>query len=675
MESLPCDTQTNIAPSAALPPVAAPEAGHGRRPSSTRLSRTSMLRRRTAIRRAFDIGSGSIKCQVAEVDLATSQICRVLYAQTRPVLFLGSGSDGRRHIPSAAWAEGLASIREMLTETNGMKVDASAGIATEVFRRYENATVIEHFVSETGIPISIVEPAREGQLGYLSAKGLHAASNDDIVAWDCGAGSFQLTSHAASHSDRHGSGTVHALALKLLQTGCSRQELLDALLNLLHTQLLPKPDLFAEIGAHDIVAVGGAQSIFNQQRVLGGVGRFTVGDVEATLAEVVAFEPPELLLAEQLRGAPFGYSASSANTPYVLPKLALLLSVMRKMELDVVEFYQTHGNCAGLLVDPAAWGMHCTAVESTVDGTVGSTGSADAPQDLTANTPQSNVVACQPDLLLTANWHLEKTCNYKCKFCYAHFADEATVNLDEATGLRLLDAMKDWGVFKVNFAGGEPLLNQHLGAYLKHAKEIGLKTSIITNATKLTSTWLQSYAPYIDQVGISCDSLDDAVNIRLGRGSGTHVAITERAFRRLRELNDTLSLGIKLKLNTVVTSQNHSEDWSNFIARNGVDRWKVFKVLRIEGENDETFDELDVTDAEFNAFRERHADVEQMVSEDNDEMTSSYIMITPDGRFYQNTEGRYTKSQPILDVGMQIALEQVGFDYEKFQRRGGAYML
>lgn len=79
---------------------------------------------------------------------------------------------------------------------------------------------------------------------------------------------------------------------------------------------------------------------------------------------------------------------------------------------------------------------------------------------------------------------------------------------------------------------------------------------------------------------------------------------------------------------------------------------------------------LDVTDAEFNAFQERHADVEQMVSEDNNEMTSSYIMITPDGRFYQ-----YTESQPILDVGMQVALEHVGFNYENFQRRGGAYTL
>lgn len=55
-------------------------------------------------------------------------------------------------------------------------------------------------------------------------------------------------------------------------------------------------------------------------------------------------------------------------------------------------------------------------------------------------------------------------------------------------------------------------------------------------------------------------------------------------------------------------------------------------------------------------------------------MTSSYMMVTPDGRFYQNTEGWYTKSRPILAVGTDVALE-VGFDYEKFERRGGAYGL
>ena len=106
--------------------------------------------------------------------------------------------------------------------------------------------------------------------------------------------------------------------------------------------------------------------------------------------------------------------------------------------------------------------------------------------------------------------------------------------------------MREWGVSKVNFAGGEPLLNKHLGAYLRHAKNIGLKTSMITNASKMTLSWLRAHAPYIDQVGVSCDSIDVEVNKRLGRGSGTHVAITERAFRRLHDINAELSLNIKL---------------------------------------------------------------------------------------------------------------------------------
>ena len=50
-------------------------------------------------------------------------------------------------------------------------------------------------------------------------------------------------------------------------------------------------------------------------------------------------------------------------------------------------------------------------------------------------------------------------------------------------------------------------------------------------------------------------------------------------------------------------------------------------------------------------------------------------MITPDGKFYQNTAGKYIYSDEILTVGVQNALNQTNFDYEKFQKRGGAYVL
>lgn len=86
--------------------------------------------------------------------------------------------------------------------------------------------------------------------------------------------------------------------------------------------------------------------------------------------------------------------------------------------------------------------------------------------------------------LLTVNWHLEKDCNYKCKFCYAHFA-HIRRNLDLEEGYALIRKLKQEGQFyKINFAGGEPFLNKNLGDYIKFAKlETGMKTSIITNAS------------------------------------------------------------------------------------------------------------------------------------------------------------------------------------------------
>ncbi len=58
------------------------------------------------------------------------------------------------------------------------------------------------------------------------------------------------------------------------------------------------------------------------------------------------------------------------------------------------------------------------------------------------------------------------------------------------------------GVYKINYAGGEPLRTNYaktnLGEYLKRCKELGFKTSIISNAKCLTKSWLEKYGPYID---------------------------------------------------------------------------------------------------------------------------------------------------------------------------------
>lgn len=58
-------------------------------------------------------------------------------------------------------------------------------------------------------------------------------------------------------------------------------------------------------------------------------------------------------------------------------------------------------------------------------------------------------------------------------------------------------------------------------------------------------------------------------------------------------------------------------------------------------------------------------------------MTNSYLMISPDGRFYWHApygSGRtIVYGDPILEVGFEQALKRVRFSSMKFRDRGGEY--
>lgn len=50
-------------------------------------------------------------------------------------------------------------------------------------------------------------------------------------------------------------------------------------------------------------------------------------------------------------------------------------------------------------------------------------------------------------------------------------------------------------------------------------------------------------------------------------------------------------------------------------------------------------------------------------------------MLDPLGRFFQNTKGYIEYSRSILEVDLLEALAEVGWDREKFIKRGGVYEL
>jgi radical S-adenosyl methionine domain-containing protein 2 len=85
-------------------------------------------------------------------------------------------------------------------------------------------------------------------------------------------------------------------------------------------------------------------------------------------------------------------------------------------------------------------------------------------------------------------------------------------------------------------------------------------------------------------------------------------------------------------------------------------------------------DNLAVSQSEFDGFVIRHQLLNSILcAEDNTDMTESYIMIDPHGRFFQNSDlldkTGYYYSASILNVGAKAAFSGLTFSTTKFLSR------
>lgn len=268
------------------------------------------------------------------------------------------------------------------------------------------------------------------------------------------------------------------------------------------------------------------------------------------------------------------------------------------------------------------------------------------------------------------NWHITEECNYKCYFCYfRNRSDKGVVKprlllrIEEVC--RVLDLLYASGVARVNFAGGEPSLVSELPKIIDHGYEIGLEMTMVSNSSGITTAFLEKVSGKLSAIKLSIESASDSVERKMGRGFGSHVHSVLRAAELIKQHN------IRLMINTVITSLNYKEDLHDLLKTLQPVRWKVFRILPIDGQNLQEFPSLQVTNEQFSLFVQTHSDIPEMVAEGNDLMTESYAMIDPEGRFFQNSSGRYQRSERILDVGVEVAFSQVSFDFGKYYIREG----
>ena len=270
----------------------------------------------------------------------------------------------------------------------------------------------------------------------------------------------------------------------------------------------------------------------------------------------------------------------------------------------------------------------------------------------------------------SVNFHYTRLCNFSCGFCFHTKKSSDKLPIEDA--IRGCDMLKKAGTRKLNIAGGEPFIYpRYLGELIKQCKEnIKIeKISVITNGSLVKKDFFEKFGKYIDVFGVSCDSFDKETNIKIGRGKkGENV---QKLFE-IREL--CKQYGIKFKLNTVVCNYNKDENMVENIKKLNPDRWKVFQVLMVKGENEDKVTQFQITNEEFKQFVERHKEIKCMVAESNDNMKSSYLILDEKMRFLDKGDGDEIYSQSILEVGVEKALESIVYDEKEFKKRKGDYL-
>lgn len=277
----------------------------------------------------------------------------------------------------------------------------------------------------------------------------------------------------------------------------------------------------------------------------------------------------------------------------------------------------------------------------------------------------------------SVNFHLWEPCNMRCRFCFATFQDvRATVlprgHLPRAQALevtRLLAQRFD----KLTFVGGEPTLCPWLTELMQETKAAGRTTMLVTNGSMLTPERVHALRGSLDWLTLSIDSARESTHVSSGRAVRGKALPVEHY---IALADAARASGVRLKVNTVVTALNADEDMRSLLIRLKPERWKIFQVLPIAGQNDGV-EPLLISQQLFETFVERHAGLEsfgvQQVPEDNSAMTGSYAMVDPAGRFFDNVTGRFRYSAPILEVGIDSAWSQLPFDFDRFNARGGVY--
>lgn len=302
---------------------------------------------------------------------AFSPASEVLYAHDY-------AGEGKGALSTRIQTLGLSVLKRYRDEalSRGCRSQNIRGIATAVFRKCSNGQqFLDRVRKEMGIDVRCIEQDLEGRVGYRTGLALWSAAPESKayaggkgpgsslapVVWDSGGGSFQITTDTGRgkvkmFGGRMGSTTVTKIAVELQNKSfatCKSPNPLsrdgaNAVFKAIDARvvkLLPAPKWLS--GALNagvaVVGIGGTTCAFRVAALACQKNPFGPKDIETATQQFVSKTDKQIGEMKMPQPA------------MVLPKLALVCSVMRRLGIIKLHYQQSNGSTRGLAVSPEIW--------------------------------------------------------------------------------------------------------------------------------------------------------------------------------------------------------------------------------------------------------------------------------------------------------------------------------
>lgn len=265
----------------------------------------------------------------------------------------------------------------------------------------------------------------------------------------------------------------------------------------------------------------------------------------------------------------------------------------------------------------------------------------------------------------TIDFHITARCSQACPYCWGPRRFRNPV--DTETAKRIIFRIKELGVRRIVFTGGDPLQRQDAGDLIRFAKETELETALSTTGDLVRPEILEAVSPFLDLISLPLDGSTEEINSRTKHPG--HFAAIMRTLGWLRSY-PTIDVKVctpvtRYNLDNVPTIARLVEGYSfTTEARVFYNIFQAFPRAMFKVK----WEKLIVNDQEFSELKRqigtrRHIQINFL---DHTTLDKLYVMVFPNGSMTIPNGADYLNFGPFLNVNdFELALNVSQFDSAK----------